>query len=129
MKLPDWRDPVVFALLVALTVALVGMGITAWKNHSLRADLAVSKLETEQVKGDRAAVQAQRDDARRANEAFARMVQEQGAAIVELQSAAEQRQAKAGAAARAVLKEPLRLPSGHGPKEMNAWLRASVSSP
>jgi len=127
--LPNWRDPVVFALLVALFVALVALGITAWNTHTLNAELAASMLETEQVKADRAAVQAQRDDARRENEAFARMVQEQGAAIVELQSAAEQRQAKAGAAARAVLKEPLRLPSGHGPKEMNAWLRASVSSP
>lgn len=126
IRLPDWKDPIIFALLVVLVLSIVLNIAQRWQLGNARDALATMTAERNEAQREAGALELQRNEATAANEAFARMVQQQGNAIISMRAEAESRQSKAGAAARAVLKEPIRLPSGHGPVEMNAWMRETL---
>lgn len=122
IKLPDWKDPIIFALLVVLVIAIVLNIAQRWQLSNARDALTTMTAKRDAALRDAGALELERNSATAANEAFARIVQEQGNAIISMRAEADARQSKAGAAARAVLKERPRLPAGHGPTEMNAWL-------
>lgn len=123
LKLPDWKDPIIFALLVVAGVTALAAGIQTWRLHTARAELAESRQDLAEVKADRSAVLAQRDEALAANGALQRSLQAQSQAVSALKAAADESETKALAAARATLRKPFTPPAGNGHLAMNAWLR------
>lgn len=129
LKLPDWKDPIIFTLLVVAGIVAMAAGIQTWRLHGARVDLAESRQELAEVKADRSAVLVQRDQALAANGALQRSLQAQSQAVAALKAAADEHETKALAAARATLRKPFTPPASNGHLAMNAWLREQFGSP
>lgn len=128
IRLPDARDPIIFAMLVVLAIALLSMGVTIWQKRGLEVELAESRQELAETVADRDALKAQRDAALTNNAALARAVQEQSERVRALRTEASARETRAGTAARTVLADRIVVPEGRGPEALNRWLRESFSS-
>jgi hypothetical protein len=123
IKLPDWRDPIVFALLVALAIVIALNIFQRIQIAGVRQELSVVSAARDAALRDTGALKVQRDDAVAVNANMARRLDEQSRQVASLQAAGQAREQKAASAARVVLAERPRLPAGHGPAAMNAWLQ------
>lgn len=128
IKLPDVRDPIIFAMLVVLAIALVSMGVAFWQKRGLEVELAESRQELAETVADRDALKGQRDAALTNNAALARAVQEQSERVRALRTEATAREVRAGTAARTILVDRIIIPEGRGPEALNRWLQGSFSA-
>jgi len=128
IKLPDWKDPIIFTLLVALAICAVLAIAQRVQLGNARERITALEGIRDTLNRDIGVVETQRDEAVAKNSHMSRRLDEQSQAIAQIKTQAEASQAKAGAAARVVLAERPKLPAGHGPAVMNAWLRDTFSS-
>lgn len=115
IALPQLAGAKLAAVGIVLALLLGAIGAQTWRLHSAQADLAVTQAAL-------SVAESTRDQLRVANAGLADQIAQQSAAMQALADEGKKRTTAAAIVARKTLAAPIKVPDGHGPEVLNAWL-------